>query len=64
MCTLCGLHTTTFSAGLPIGCFAVDAGRVGMPSTTFIAGVCCLDCNCILYLAGAYLIDDGNVEIA
>ena len=35
MCTLCGLHTTTFSAGLPIGCFAVDAGRVGIPSTTF-----------------------------
>ena len=37
MCTLCGLHTTTFSAGLPIGFFAVDAGRVEIPSATFIA---------------------------
>ena len=37
ICTLCGLHTTTFSAGLSIGCFAVDACRVGIPSTTFIA---------------------------
>ena len=26
--------------------------------------VCCLDCNCIPYLAGAYLIDDGNIEVA
>ena len=34
MCTLCSLHTTTFFAGLLIGCFVVNAGRVGIPSTT------------------------------
>jgi len=27
-------------------------------------GVCCLDCNRILYLVGAYFIDDGNIEVA
>jgi len=59
MCTLCSLHTTTFSAGLPIGCFAVDAGRVGIPSTAFIAEGLLQP-----YMAGTYFIDDGNIEVA
>ena len=35
MCTLYSLHTTTYSAGLLISHFVVDAGRVGIPSTPF-----------------------------
>jgi len=34
MCTLRSLLTTTFFAGLLVGCFVVNAGRVGIPSTT------------------------------
>ena len=55
---------SSFSASLPIGCLAVDAGRVGIPNTTFIAKGLLPWLQPYTVLAGAYFIDDGNIEVA